>query len=208
MFDDAVHWLHRYDGLVTARLIESLRGDPRLEHLPWSAPGPEEPAARGPVDDAETLATLRYALSGAGARHPVAPVADPPPALSWRSVAYLEAVYERRPEWFRKTRDLIARARADDAAGAAWGQSPPADGAAAYWHVAEVRLRRGDAKGALRDLDEALKLEPGLAGAWVSRAIAEAVSGRLPEAKRSLDQARSAGGSAEADAVATALGFL
>jgi hypothetical protein len=199
MFDDAVHWHHRYDGLVSATLIESLRKGPDAA---------EPPRPRAPIDDAETLATLRYALSGAGIRHPVKPVANPPPALSWRSVAYLEEVYRRRPRWFRDTKELIARARADGGAGAAWGQTPPADGAAAYWHVAEARLRRGDLRGALRDLDEALKLEPRSAGALVSRALALALSGDRAGARRSLARARDAGGADEADAVAAALGFL
>lgn len=213
MFDDTVHWLRRDDPAVAAALVDALRSAPRLAGLPWDAAGLKkmregaDRAAAGPIDESDTLNTLRYAFSGLRARIAVTPTLHPERFLSWRSAAYLEAVYDRRPEWFNDAPGLLRRAaRGTAVAGRAWGQGTlKADPGQVEWYRGETLLRRGDAPGALRALDAALREDRNLEGARLDRALALELLGDRAGAREALDPAAFTEAKAEAEALWRAL---
>lgn len=213
MFTDAVHWLERENAAVTAALVDAVRVSTEGARLPWSQPGVEslralaDKEAAAKIAERETLATLRYAFAGLRSRISVTPVASLDRTLSWRSVAFLEAVYDRHPGWFRDPSVLAARAeRGSGLFGLAWGQRElTVDPVMARWYAGEVLLRRGDPRGALRAIDAALALDPALHEARLSRALALALLGDEASARSSLRTGFDPSARGAADALGRAL---
>ncbi len=183
MFQDAVHWKHGYDPLVTATIVDTLRKSPGTRDWPWSESGVSalrrRAAASGRDEADDDLSTLRYALSEANRDDG---------ALSPRALSFLEWAQQRRPDWFSSGEALLRRSQSNYDPRRAWtGQGAPAPSPAMLaLHLGELWLERGDLRRAQSELAASVSAQPAPAVARLDLAAVEAWLGRRREAAAAL----------------------
>lgn len=209
LFHDEFHWSREGDYLISAALVKALLEAPALAHWSWRREAFREvegdwtrEKARRPPEERRlnhSRAILYFAVQRIALR----------PELSWRAVEWLLALGEMEPAWLssaeRLRRETQATLRLRDRRSRNLPyRTPPVEVPEGRfrWHVGEARLRRGDYRGALRDLSEALRLDPSLGEAQLSLAMAAALAGEAAMARASLERAERSGLRPEAKTVA------
>ncbi|MBI3554150.1 MAG: hypothetical protein HY077_16760 [Elusimicrobia bacterium] len=188
-FNDRMHWKSRFNCLMSAEIIATLRKDPRLGRLPWddaslkalaeSCASPGTPST-AEDDDRKKLGYVLMALSWPHFEH-LSPVA----------VFYLEAIRQDRPDWLLDVPGLIGKTE-NPLLNSLYGlemETPKTLLPRLYWHVGEMRLLEGKFGEAAEDFSQALRLDPASPWPRVSLAAAEGLSGRKDLALRELKEA-------------------
>ncbi len=189
VMNDRMHWKSGLNCLVSGAVVDAVKKDPRFAGLPWDEGRLSRlkaacPGKATPDRARENLKVLSYALLELSA-----PDLDKPSLLA---AFYLNALLKEEPGWFRRVPGLAARAK-DVSMATVYGRELAAEKTLLprlYWHTAEARLQDGDLPGGLEDLSQALRLEPALPWAWLSRGLVEGLQGDPAAARRSLKAAR------------------
>ncbi len=204
-FNDRMHWKPQFNCLMSSEIIAALRGQPRLGALPWDAArikalgaSCDKPGGSGTVDDdLRILGYVLMSLSWPDFNH-----------LSTVSVFSLQFIRDNHPEWFKDVPVLMKKMVNPQTQ--VYGLTMAPDAVVLprfYWHIGEVRLLEKDYPGAIADLSTALRLDPSLAWARLSLAVATGLSGDTKGGLELLRNAvaRSAGTPAHDDLFASAV---
>lgn len=216
MFLDSFHWSRRCHSPLTFALIGAMRRDPDLARLPWDDAALSLLRARWAremKDDKHWPDDLSPRLQALSNLHAAVQGFATIAALDERALASMEALAEKYPDWFKS--DAALRVRLDEAESIAREhlmkgllyRTPPLQTSPDlfYWHLGELRLRAGKPREALEAFARVGPDEAGFNRIWLSRALAQGLSGDKAGARRSLERARVRGLGGEADAIASAM---
>jgi tetratricopeptide (TPR) repeat protein len=190
-----MHWKPRFNCLMSSEIIAAARAEPRLGALPWDGAriqalkaSCEKPGGPDALqDDLDILNYVLMALSRPGFNR-----------LSTVSVFSLQFLLRSRPGWFRDVPALVLK-RPANAHSQTYGLARAPDAVVLprlHWHLGEARLLEKDYPGAVADFTTALRLDPALARARLSLAVAVTLRG---DGKRGLELLKEAAARAAGD---------